>query len=308
MPSTFTAELEFAITVANQASVEIRRLYDDQTAATYIKDDQSPVTDADLASDAIIREALARDYPGDAVLTEEGIDDAARLSATRVWIADPIDGTQQFVDCTGQFDVLLALVVDGRPVLSVMAQPATGIYLAAEVGGGAFGGTVDSTERFPISLAQPDPAVSWGTTIWLGAPDTLPYLERVGERAGIDSPVTTSTGVIARQYMDPDHPLFAAKHNPATSPPHSPLHAFVGLPLRGDGTMAWEWDFITADLVVHEAGGHFTDCRGRLHCYNKRLPRNVGGLIMATTSELHSRLVDAAAVELDAIEALHREE
>jgi 3'-phosphoadenosine 5'-phosphosulfate (PAPS) 3'-phosphatase len=308
MSSAYSEELEFAIEVVNRASLKVRRLYEDQSATTYIKDDQSPVTDADLASDLIIREALAHEFPADAVLTEEGIDDESRLSAQRVWIADPIDGTQQYVDRTGQFDILLALVVGGRPVVSVMAQPATGVFLAAEAGAGAFGGSIDSGARIPVTLAQPDPAVRWGTTIWLGAPDTLPYLERVGERAGIDSPISTSTGVIARQYLDPNHPVLAAGRDPGASPPHSPLHGFVGLPLRGDGTMAWEWDFITADLFVHEAGGIFTDCRGQLHRYNKRLPRNFGGLIVATTSELHARLVEAAAPELETIAALHREE
>src|SRR5687768_562762 len=129
MSSAYSEELEFAIGVVNRASLEVRRLYEDQSAATYIKDDQSPVTDADLASDRIIREALAHEFPADAVLTEEGIDDESRLSAQRVWIADPIDGTQQYVDRTGQFDILLALVVGGRPVVSVMAQPATGVFL-----------------------------------------------------------------------------------------------------------------------------------------------------------------------------------
>lgn len=308
MSSAYSEELEFAILVANRASVEVRRLYEDRSAATYVKDDESPVTDADLASDHIIRESIARQYPGDAILTEEGVDDESRLSAERVWVADPIDGTQQFVDRTGQFDVLIALVVDGRPVVSVAAQPATGIYLAASIGGGAFGGSIGSDARIPVALAQPQPAIEWGTTIWLGAPDTLTYLERAGERAGIGPPVTTSVGVIARQYLDPEHPLLAGADNPVASPAESPLHAFVGLPLRGDGTMAWEWDFITTDLIVNEAGGRFTDCRGQLHQYNKRLPRNVGGLIMGTTPGLHARIVEAVAPELATIAELHREE
>ena len=308
MSSPYQAELEFAIAVVNRASAEVRRLYEDQSATLYIKADQSPVTDADLASDRIIRESLAGRFPDDAILTEEGADDEARLTVRRCWIADPIDGTQQFVDRTGQFDVLLALVVDGRPVVSVIAQPATGIYLAAEAGHGAFGGHVGSSERIPVELSPPNPMVRWGTTIWLGSPDTLPYLNRVAARAGLEPPITTTTGVIPRQYMDPSHPLVEGTGDPVASPPDSPLHAFVGLPLLGDGSSAWEWDFVAADLIVHEAGGQFTDCRGRLHRYNRRRPRNEGGLIIANTPALHERLVEAFAPEMDLVEALHREE
>jgi 3'-phosphoadenosine 5'-phosphosulfate (PAPS) 3'-phosphatase len=308
MSSPYHEELEFAIAVVGRASVEVRRLYEDQSAVTYFKDDHSPVTDADLASDRIIRESLAARYPDDAVLTEEGADDESRLTVRRCWIADPIDGTQQFVDRTGQFDVLLALVVDGRPVASVISQPATGIYLAAEAGRGAFGGYVGTDIRIPVELARPEQTVRWGTTIWLGSPDTLPYLERVADRAGIEPPVTTTTGVIPRQYMEPGHPLLAGASDAVASPPVAPLHAFVGLPLLGDGSSAWEWDFVAADLIVHEVGGRFTNCRGRLHRYNRRRPRNEGGLIIANTPELHARLVQAFAPEMDLVEALHRKE
>lgn len=308
MSSAVSEELEFAIAIVSEAAIEVRRLYDDQSAVTYIKADHSPVTDADLASDRIIRAHIARSYPADAILTEEGIDDEARLSSRRVWIADPIDGTQQFVDRSGQFDVVLALLVDGRPVLCVTAQPATGLYLAAVVGRGAFGGYVGTEHRLPIELAQPSPSLRWGTTIWLGAPEIMPYLDRVAARAGINLPITTQTGVIAREYLDPAHPLPRGAQNPVASPPDAPLHAFVGLPLKGDGTIALEWDFVSADLIVNEAGGRFTDCRGRLHRYNKPRPRNEGGLISANTPELHARLVDAMAPEIEAIDALHREE
>src|SRR6476469_3740971 len=143
----YTSELEFAIATAIQAGEEIRRLYDANSARTYMKPDESPVTDADLAADRIIRSRIGETYPNDAVLTEEGVDDEGRLSAERVWIVDPIDGTIQFVERTGQFDVLVALVVEGRPVVSVMLQPPTGAWVAAVAGQGALFGFADSSER-----------------------------------------------------------------------------------------------------------------------------------------------------------------
>ena len=103
MPS-FAAELEFAIRTAAAAGQEVRRFYEANSAQTYVKADSSPVTDADLAADRIIRECIQATYPNDAVLTEESPDDGSRLRSERVWIVDPIDGTQQFMDRTGQFD------------------------------------------------------------------------------------------------------------------------------------------------------------------------------------------------------------
>src|SRR5690242_16010919 len=60
------------------------------------KPDGSPVTTADLAIDGFIHNEIALRFPGDCVLSEESPEDPDRLGATRVWIADPIDGTAHF--------------------------------------------------------------------------------------------------------------------------------------------------------------------------------------------------------------------
>ena len=54
-------------------------------------------------------------FPDDAILSEEGQNDDRRLTVSRCWIVDPIDGTEQFIQRTGEFDVLVALVEGGRP-------------------------------------------------------------------------------------------------------------------------------------------------------------------------------------------------
>ena len=95
------------------AAAEIARFYESREAAVYTKKDQSPVTDADLASDRVIRAQIAAAFPDDAILTEEGSHDpAGRIAASRCWLADPLDGTQQFIERMGEFDVFLALVVE----------------------------------------------------------------------------------------------------------------------------------------------------------------------------------------------------
>jgi len=297
----YTSERDTAITIASEAAREIRRIYDAKEAQTYIKADASPVTDADLASDRIIRERIAAAFPGDAILTEEGADDAARLTAQRCWIVDPIDGTQQFVDRTGQFDVLIALVVDGRPVVSVMAQPVTGLILAAAAGAGATIGLIGSETRNQLVLRQPGPEPVLATTIWFGAPASAPYLARFAAAAGVAMPKVLPTGVLIRGHVDPIASGMAA--DPVAFPPANIAEGMIGLPYRGIGTLAWEWDFAAADLIVHEAGGRYTDWHGAQFRYNKSIPRNFGGLVIANTPELHDRMLAAIAPLIPEIEA-----
>jgi 3'(2'), 5'-bisphosphate nucleotidase len=89
--------------------------------------------DADRASHEFLVAALAIARPGDAVLSEEGVDDPSRLSAARVWIVDPLDGTREFGE-VGRTDwaVHVALVIDGAVAAAAVALPARGLTLCAE--------------------------------------------------------------------------------------------------------------------------------------------------------------------------------
>src|SRR5918993_872654 len=127
-----------AITAAVAAGAVVREFYDGETAATYAKGDGSPVTDADLAADRAIRDVLRDRFPTDDILSEEGQDDDRRLTNSRCWIVDPIDGTEQFIQRTGEFDVLVALVEDGRPVTVAGYQPSTRLLITASRDHGAW--------------------------------------------------------------------------------------------------------------------------------------------------------------------------
>ena len=82
------------------------------------------------AHELLVRE-LSAARPADAVLSEEGADDAARLQAERVWVIDPLDGTREFSE-VGRTDwaVHVALVIDERPVAGAVALPAQGLTLS----------------------------------------------------------------------------------------------------------------------------------------------------------------------------------
>lgn len=101
------------------------------------KADGSPVTDADLAVDALLHDILVSARPTYGWLSEETTDDPARLDAARVFIVDPIDGTTAYVEGQPWFAVSLAVVEGGRPIAGVVFAPELDELYAAETGGGA---------------------------------------------------------------------------------------------------------------------------------------------------------------------------
>jgi 3'(2'),5'-bisphosphate nucleotidase len=275
-------ELAVASETAKGAGAVVRDLYDRAAAARYTKGDGSPVTDADLAADRIIRDALGSAFPRDAILTEEGADDPARLAVSRCWIVDPIDGTQQFVERTGEFDVLIALVEDDRPVVGVLYQPVTDTLITAATGSGAWIERGDERRPLHFQAASPDAPPRLATSTWFGAPENLPLLQRVANRLGGGTPIISSLGVTVRGFV----------------PPHHPADALVGHYVDGRSTMAWEWDLAAADIVVQEAGGLVSDLWGRPHRYNKADPRNIGGILLAADPITHRRVLDALRPEI----------
>lgn len=278
----YAKELDVAVAAAIEAGAAIRTFYDQASAATYTKNDGSPVTDADLASDRIIRERLTTAFPDDAILTEEGADEESRLSNSRCWIVDPIDGTQQFIDRTGEFDVLIALVVEQRPVIGVLYQPTEDRALVAADGYGAWVQQHGSRifVRFRPVTKQQRPRIA--TSTWFGAPASLPVLERVAARINSPSPLVSRCGVTVRDLL----------------PSVNRYDVMIGLNVNGKQTMAWEWDFACSDLFVREAGGCFTDLWGKTHRYNKRSPRNVGGVVISADPATHARVLAALRPEV----------
>jgi myo-inositol-1(or 4)-monophosphatase len=97
----------------------------------------TPVTEADHASNALLAERLRGARPGYGWLSEETLDDPARLAMKRVFIVDPLDGTVSFIKRKDDFTVALAVVEDGRPVSAVVFNPVRDEMYAASLNGGA---------------------------------------------------------------------------------------------------------------------------------------------------------------------------
>jgi myo-inositol-1(or 4)-monophosphatase len=275
--STYERELQVAAAVVQEAGRAILDRF--ARAAVSTKADGSVVTEADYASDAVIRAGLTAAFPSDAILTEEGADDPARLACDRCWIADPIDGTAYFVAHSDDFDVFLALVVAGRPVVAVSYQPVTGLLLSAVSGGGAWI-TRQEGARAPLRF-RPNPGERViATKGWAGAPSNLPVLRRIAERIGRAVVVEPTRSLCARTLLPGEDGVDAIAAVPVERPVDS-----------------WEWDLVAVDLIVREAGGASSDLRGQPLRFNRRTPRFEAGFLIASDPELHREIVAALGDE-----------
>ncbi len=104
------------------AGAEIMRIYDGDDFDVKLKSDNSPVTAADEAADALIFAGLRAEFPDIELVTEEQ-SDSHSISADRFFIVDPLDGTKEFVHRRGDFTVNIALIENGTPVLGVVFAP-----------------------------------------------------------------------------------------------------------------------------------------------------------------------------------------
>ncbi len=121
--------------LAERAGREIKRIYDGTDWSVTIKKDDSPLTQADLASNEIIVEGLAK-ISNDLIVSEEGL--LPTSTPSRFWLVDPLDGTRDFVAHADTFCVCIALIENEKPILGVIYSPVTDELWWAEKDRGAF--------------------------------------------------------------------------------------------------------------------------------------------------------------------------
>jgi histidinol-phosphatase len=147
----YERELELAHSMADRAA-EIAMDFYEGGFAVMTKPDSTPVTEADLAVEAMLRERLGEEFPDDAVLGEEhGLAGSGR----RVWVLDPIDGTKNFAARVPIWGTLIALMVDDEPVVGVVGSPALGERYGGAAGLGATcnGSTIHVSEQAALEEA-----------------------------------------------------------------------------------------------------------------------------------------------------------
>lgn len=131
--ASYQHELQAAVELARAAGAAILELYDRpiEVLQKFGLDEREPVTLADRIANELIVDAIHRQFPDDGMLAEESIDTERRLGKRRVWMVDPLDGTNGFIDGNGDFAVQIGLAEDGAAVLGVVYQPLTGLLYRA---------------------------------------------------------------------------------------------------------------------------------------------------------------------------------
>jgi len=123
MTSSSYADILERISAALEAARTVFARFTPGEIETEYKIGHDPVTEADRAIDAVLHQHLLRE--GEGWLSEESADDMSRLSKSRVWVVDPLDGTREFVQGIPEFCASIGFVEDGRPVAGGICNPAT---------------------------------------------------------------------------------------------------------------------------------------------------------------------------------------
>lgn len=128
-------ETNLAIQAAIEAGKIVMDVYNHEFSST-LKNDNEPLTEADLKSNQIIQKIISNSgYP---ILSEESEDNKRRLDSKKVWIVDPLDGTSDFIKKTGEFTIMISLVEENIPILGVIYWPTESTLYLAQKDQGAF--------------------------------------------------------------------------------------------------------------------------------------------------------------------------
>jgi myo-inositol-1(or 4)-monophosphatase len=236
VPAHLQADAELlcgAVREAGALGVELSK----QKVRHWTKKDGSVVTEADLQIDAFLKARLHGARPDYGWLSEETPDSEHRLSCQRLWIVDPIDGTQSFVNGGDGWCIGAALVENGRPILSALFRPAADEFYFAAAGGGAY----CNQNR----IRPNDDTLLSGATL-MGTGKALKVLSPYGVAASNAPhiPLLLRLAFVASGRID------------------------IALSIGNKN----DWDLAAGDLLMEEAGACLTTIDGAQMMYNKPQP------------------------------------
>jgi 3'(2'), 5'-bisphosphate nucleotidase len=281
------AELAEILTIARSvawgAADILSSFYHKDTADLDIEDKKDgPVTEADLAANHYILSSLQEklDTEEFGYLSEETFDvkKAEPIPKDWVWIIDPLDGTRDFIDKTGEYGMHIALAYQGRPVIGIVAIPEAGKVYFASKDNGTFVETKDGkitplkvSERQQIEDLYLIVSRSHRDDRFKALIDRLPF---AGKKymGGVGGKIST----LLEQESD------------------------VYLSLSGKSA-AKDWDFAAPELILTEAGGRFSYLNGEPVYYNQGDVIR-WGCIVATNGKCHEVLCEKASDVLDEID------
>ena len=253
-------ELDIAIKAAQEASSVILDIYQ-KDYNTFTKTDDSPVTDADLKSNKKINEILSDTKYS--ILSEEDVDDQSRLSKDMIWIVDPLDGTSDFIDKTGEFTVMIALIQNKKPILGVIAWPTEKILFVAQKDCGAFRYSNDKWDKISVTKIE-----------------NLSECRTIGSRHHLsdkEKKFIKKLGV--KDFTSIGSSLKVGKISSGEA------EAYITTTNKMK-----EWDTAASYCIITEAGGKMTDVSGNQITYNNKSVYHQNG-ILVTNGLIHDKIV-----------------
>jgi myo-inositol-1(or 4)-monophosphatase len=208
------------------------------------------VTTADFEVNGILRDMQQRHFPDDGWLSEESPDDPARLTKTRVWIVDPIDGTKAYVNKIPEYCISVGLVEAGLPVLAMIFNPSTDELFSAVRGEGLH---INGRPMAPTAPAGDRSEVL--VNVW-------EY--RIGRWADLDGRILC-------------RPMFSIAHALALV---AAGRVQAALTIQSQN----EWDMAAGVLLIQESGGTIADPEGRPFVFNQARPRFRGVIAVSATA------------------------
>lgn len=229
--------------LAIKAGTEILKIYDSSDFGIKIKEDDSPLTKADLAAHNVIVKGLSEMTPDIPILSEESADVDFKIRSLwkKYWLVDPLDGTKEFIKRNGEFTVNIALIENSQPTLSVVYVPVTGVAYTAAKGYGAFKNI--KGQRTQIKTHKP----ARNVPIVVGSrshasPDVESYLNKLGSHEMTPMGSSLKFCLIAEGHAD--------------------LYPRLGL--------TSEWDTAAAQCIVEQAGGRVVTLDNKALQYNTK--------------------------------------
>ena len=226
-------------------------------------ENQSPVTQADLIAEKAIFQGL-KEF-GYGILSEETLDDKSRYNNKRVWVIDPLDGTKDFIQQTGEFSILIGLVENGKPIMGVVYQPIEKKLYFAVKGQGTYVELGDgSTQQLQVSkidnLAE--------MKMFVSRNHLMPAEVELSEKYGIEKMTCGSAGLKISKIAAGEAEIYI-----------------------NSSDRTGEWDICAGDIIIKEAGGMITDLDGNEFEYNRKDNINRNGFLV-TNGKLQGSILE----------------
>jgi len=253
-------ELDVAIEAAYKAGNSILEIYQSKYE-TFTKNDDSPITEADLKSNEIIKNILSK--TNHKILSEEDDDDLERLSEEIIWIVDPLDGTSDFIDKTGEFTVMISLIKNKKPVIGVIGWPTEKIIFAAQKGCGAFKFSDGEWEEISVTkVSDLSKCKVVGSRHHLSEKEKM-FIEKLGIKDFTSIGSSLKVGKISSGEAE----------------------AYITTTNKMK-----EWDSAASYCLISEAGGKMTDMYGNDISYNNKMVNHQNG-ILVTNGLIHDKII-----------------